>query len=245
MNASEKIGYLKQNLHHDPLAHSAVFSVIRTLSIVYPNDRHLETYRDLYVSHGKRFIDFYHLIWHIGAVLEPQNIMEIGCRTGISICQLLSSMPKLDGKRVVLFDCFWGEPLSDLDNRHIDEKMVKANIRYLNLPTDMVEFVIGHSPETIADYRKKNPDIKFDYILIDGAHDYPTAKLDMKNSAEMLAPSGVMLMDDIASPGGDPGYKLLDVWNEFKSERENDFLFTENFIIKGVGVAVKKENEIV
>lgn len=241
MNASEKIEYLEQKMCHDPIVNAAVFSIIRTLGRVYPDDVHLKIYWDKYAHHGKDFVDFYHLIWHIGAIMNPRNIMEIGCRTGVSICELLSSMPNLDGKRVVLFDRFLGETLNDTDNRNIDKEMVKNNLMYLNLPADMVEFIVGHSLRTIADYRKKNPDIKFDYILVDGAHDYATEKIDMDNSAEMLAPGGVMLMDDIAETGGEPGRELPDLWDEFKSEHRDKFLFAENFIWKGVGVAVKKD----
>lgn len=234
MNSAERFEYLKQSLHHDAVVNAAIFSVMRTLEKVYPTDSTYENYRSQSATYGKDFFDFYHLLWNIGAVINPKNIMEIGCRSGISLIQLLSSMPNLDGKRVVIFDSFLHETLSVTDKRICNEEVVRANLEYLNLPIDMVEFVVGLSQETIPSWRANNPDVTFDYILVDGGHAYDDERIDMENSAEMLAPGGVLLMDDIVNP------ELNALWNEFKAGNGSGLLFAESLSWKGFGVAVKK-----
>jgi len=236
MNTEEKIEYLKQSLRYDPVVNAAVLNVIRTLGKPYPHDGHYQGYRDVYDAFRADFFDLYHLLWHVGAVLNPQNIMEIGCRSGTSIIQLLSAMTYLDGKRVVLFDSFWGEKLGEGDSQPINESMVRANIAYMNIPIVIVEFVVGLSQETVPIYKRGNPDTKFDYILVDGAHDFASAKIDLENATKILAPEGLLLIDDIAV-----NRDLLILWNEFKAEHEDKFLFTQNFIWKGIGVAVKRK----
>ena len=81
MNSAQRFEYLKQSLHHDPVVNSAIFSVMRTLEMVYPSDSTYDNYKDQSATYGKDFFDFYHLLWNIGAVINPTNIMEIGCRS--------------------------------------------------------------------------------------------------------------------------------------------------------------------
>lgn len=233
MNSAQRFDYLRRSLRHDPVVNSAIFSVMRTLEKVYPTDSTYDNYKDQSATYGKAFFDFYHLLWNIGAVINPTNIMEIGCRSGVSLIQLLSSMPDLSGKRVVIFDSFAHETLSVEDKRICNEEVVRANLKYMNLPTEIIEFVVGLSHETIPSWRLKNPDVKFDYILVDGGHEYDNEKIDMMNSSELLAPGGVLLMDDLVAP------PLHTLWNEFKAEQNGRFLFAESFAWKGVGVAVK------
>jgi len=235
MNPSEKIEFLKQRLRHDPIINAVVLNMIRVLGKVHPTDGGHQAHRDASALYREDFFHLYHLLWHIGAVINPQNIMEIGCRTGTSICHLLSAMPDHEGKHVVLFDAFIDVlNVSDEELTPITEKMVKANIEYLNLPVDKVKFVVGLSAETVPNYREENPDIRFDYILVDAGHTYELAKIDMENSAEMLAPGGVLLMDDLVVPS------LHKLWNEFKAERRDEFLFAQNVVWHGLGVGVKK-----
>ena len=234
MNSAQRFEYLKQSLHHDPVINSAIFSVMRTLEKVYPSDSTYDNYRNQSATYGKDFFDFYHLLWNIGAVINPMNMMEIGCRSGVSLIQLLSSMPDLSGKHVVIFDSFKHETLSVEDKQICNEEVVRANLKYMNLPAGIIEFVVGLSQETIPAWKDKNPDVKFDYILVDGGHVYEDEKIDLANSSQMLAPGGVLLMDDIVAP---PLHKL---WDEFKAQQNSGFLFTESFLWKGVGVAVKR-----
>jgi len=234
MNSAQRFEYLERRLSHDPVINSAVLNVTRTLEKVFSTDSTYQEYKDKYAEFGKGFFDFFHLLWNIGAVINPMNIMEIGCRSGTSLIQLLSSMPDLSGKRVVIFDSFLHETLSVTDKRICNEAMVRENLEYLNLPTEIIEFVVGLSQETVPAWKDKNPDVKFDYILVDGGHTYKNEKIDLENSSGMLAPGGVLLVDDIVAP---PLHKL---WDEFKAEQNSGFMFTESFLWKGVGVAVKR-----
>jgi predicted O-methyltransferase YrrM len=233
MNSAQRFEYLKGSLRYDSVINAAVLNVMRTLGKVYPTDSTYGEYRKQSAIFKEGFYDFYHLLWNIGAVINPMNIMEIGCRSGTSLIQLLSSMSNLEEKHVVVFDSFLYEMLSATDDRLCSEEMVRANLEYLNLPAGMIEFVVGLSQETIPAWKEKNPDARFDYILVDGCHLYEEEKTDLENSAEMLAPGGVLLMDDIATPD------LHKLWDEFKAARDDGFLFAENLTWKGVGMAVK------
>ena len=159
MNSAQRFEYLERSLRHDPIINSAIFSVMRTLEMVYPSDSTYDNYKEQSATYGKDFFDFYHLLWNIGAVINPVNIMEIGCRTGVSLIQLLSSMPDLSGKRVVIFDSFAHETLSVEDKRICNEEVVRANLKYMNIPAGIIEFVVGLSQQTVPAWIKKNPGV--------------------------------------------------------------------------------------
>lgn len=214
-------------LKYDPIANAYIFNVMRTLQGINPGD----TWRENYLGHaqkrGTTFVDTYHVMLQIGSEVNPKTILEIGCRSGISICQLLSSCKDFEGKKVYLFDVF--------NDGFISPEIVKMNLKYLNISTEIVEFRIGDSRETIPKFKVDNPDLKFDYVLVDGDHNKPTAKIDLDNVTDMLNQEGILIFDDIAPDGCD----LNDVWQLWKSENQDKFKFFENYDGKGVGIAIK------
>jgi predicted O-methyltransferase YrrM len=212
---------------HDPRINAAVFNTLRILKAKNPGDTYLEAYLNHYHKREGEFFDYYHLLWSVGSLLEPRNVIEIGCRTGISICQLLSSMMDPSAPEVFLFDIF--------ADGFTSPAVVKMNLKALNIPQDKVHFIIGDSAKTIPEFM----DIRFkkaDYILVDGNHDKQAARVDLDNVVSLLAPSGLLFFDDIAPDGCD----LIDVWEQFKASHPNEFFFHENMNGKGIGVGVKR-----
>ena len=201
---------------------------MRTLKGVNPGDTQLDNYNWHLAKRGDTLYDTYHCMQRIGAYLNPKTILEIGCRSGISICQLLSNCTDFNDKKVYLFDVF--------NDGFISPELVKLNLSHLNIPTDIVTFFTGKSEETIPKFKADNPTLKFDYILVDGDHTKSVAMLDLTNVSNMLNPGGIIIFDDIAPDGCD----LKDVWDLWKAQQGDNFDYFEDYNGKGVGVAVFK-----
>jgi SAM-dependent methyltransferase len=223
MTSKEKFEFIKGVMFHQPVVNAAVFSVLRSLKKLNPGDSYYENYLWHYKKRGNTFVDYYHLLWQMAANCPPASVLEIGCRTGISICQLLSAMEKPQDVKVVLCDIF--------ADGFISPEIVKMNLRHLNLPTENIEFKVGSSLDIIPTIQEK-----FDYILVDGDHTPSVARQDLENVSGLLNEGGILITDDIAADGCD----LIGVWNDFKDKHNQEFLFVpDNFDGKGVGCAVR------
>lgn len=215
------------NLKHDENVNKEIFDLMEKLKEVNPGDTWIDNYRWHYQKRGNTFVDTYHIMHQIGRELNPKNILEIGCRSGISICQLLKRCKDYEDKQVYLFDVF--------NDGFLSPELVRLNLEYLEIPTNVVQFIIGRSEDTIPKFKFDNPNLKFDYILVDGDHSKQAAMLDLTNVSDMCNPGGVIIFDDISPDGCD----LLDVWNKWKEQQGSNFEYFEDMNGKGVGVAVK------
>jgi len=223
-NIPEELG----DFYHQPQTDSAIFNTMRILKQINPEDKYLEAYLWHYNKNKDKFMDTYHFAWFLGSVIEPKRILEIGCRTGISICQLLSAFIDTNIiERIVLCDTFTEAPATP--------EVVFNNLKYLNLPVDKVQFLVGDSLAQIPAYAQKFPDYKFDYILVDGNHDKDYARQDLANAVNILDIGGFIVFDDLTPDG----CSLQDVWDEFKKINAANFTFMENHDGKGIGVAKK------
>jgi SAM-dependent methyltransferase len=222
MTSKEKFEFIKSVLEHDPVVNAAVFSVLRSLKKLNPGDTYYENYLWHYKKRGNTFVDYYHLLWQIASHCPPASVLEIGCRTGISICQLLSAMEKPQDTRVVLCDIF--------ADGFISPEIVKMNLRHLNLPTENIEFKVGSSLDIIPTIQEK-----FSYILVDGDHTPSVARQDLENVSGLLNEGGVLIFDDISKDGCD----LVDVWGDFKNKHDEFYFTPDNFDGMGVGVGIK------
>lgn len=202
-----------------------IFALMKKLREINPGDTWEDNYRWHLNKRGDSFFDTYHCMKRIGKEMNPKTILEIGCRTGISICQLLSNCPNQEGKKIYLFDVF--------NDGFISPELIKINLEYIDIQTSNIEFFTGKSEETIPKFKYDNPSLKFDYILVDGSHDRRDAKVDLDNVSNIVNPGGVIIFDDIAPDGCD----LIDVWNKWKGEQGNNFDYFEDMNGKGVGVA--------
>jgi len=184
--------FLEGCLKHNKVVNSAIFNTLRILKKKNPGDTYLENYQAHYEKRGDTFVDVYHLLWYIGAVIQPRRIMEIGCRTGISIAQLLSAAHYFPEK-VVLFDLF--------GDGFISPELVKIGLNYLSINTDNIEFIVGDSLVTVPQYKESNFGQRFDYILVDGCHEKNVALADLINVVPLVDTGGIILFDDIGEDG--------------------------------------------
>jgi ADP-heptose:LPS heptosyltransferase len=167
------------NSYHQPQTDSAIFNILRILKQLTPDDKYLEAYQWHYNKNKDNFMDIYHFAWYLGAIVKPKRILEIGCRTGISICQLLSAYLDYNNiEYILLCDTFTEAPASP--------DVVFNNLKYLNIPVDKVQFLIGDSLAQIPALAQKFPDKKFDYILVDGNHDKDYARQDLANAVKII-----------------------------------------------------------
>lgn len=63
--------------------------------------------------------------------------------------------------------------------------------------------VIGDSKTVLFKWLRDHPDDKFDFIFIDGAHDYSTAKADLDNCLKLCHDDTLIIMDDVIMPSVD------------------------------------------
>lgn len=200
-----------------------IFNNLRILKGHNLGDTYYEEYLKHYTREGDEFFDHYHLAVQTVAEKKPLRILEIGVRTGICICNMLSAY--LDAKevqRVVLID-LWNDGF-------VTENIVKMNLKAMNLPMDKIHFIKGDS---LVEVPKLNEE--FDWILVDGCHDKAIAALDLENVVRLCADGGVIVFDDISKYG----CNLRDVWEEFMARHMSEFKFYDNYKGKGVGWAVK------
>lgn len=77
--------------------------------------------------------------------------------------------------------------------------------------------IIGDSLKTVPEFYTKNPDKKFDLILIDGAHSYEIAKADLLNMKSLAREDSILVMDDLI-PWKPFGVGPTRAWEEALSE---------------------------
>jgi len=222
----EIFSFIKDHLKHEPVTNSAVFALLRILKQLNPGDTYYDNYMWHYKKRRNSFVDYYHLLWNMGASLPINRILEIGCRTGISACQLLASKISFEGVKLTLFDLFGDGFLSP--------NLVLRNLKAIGFPAEQVEIIKGDSLQTVPAYIETKPE-PYDYVLVDGNHDWKYAQKDLENVLPLIKKGGILFFDDIAPDG----CKLIDLWQAFKSNHP-EFYCTENMDGKGIGVGVRK-----
>ena len=208
------------------IPNAIIFSILRIIKQANPGD----TYYDAYLGHlakrGDSFRDTYHYAWERVISSSPKRVLEIGTRTGISLCQLLSAYIDYSGiERIVTCDLF--------NDGFISVNLAKHNLKLCGIPQsiiDKVEFLVGDSKTEIPKLEGK-----FDYCLIDGDHSREGARADLENVCKLVEQGGVIVFDDVS----EDGCGLIDVWNSFKEAHKGEFEFNEDFNGKGLATGVK------
>ncbi len=203
----------------------AVLSNLRILAPHNPEDYYYQHLLEL--ADAFYFFETYQVILWAGLKLQPKRILEIGTRNGGSLVQLLSAYHRHNGLRVVCFD-LWREIGSP--------EAVRRNLQVLNIPSDFIEFVSGDSTLTVPEWRARHRDERFDYVLVDGGHDAVTAATDLANVADLVAPGGIIIFDDVCPVS----YGLLPVWRQFQAEHEGQFEWHEKLWRKGVTWGIRQ-----
>ena len=209
------------------IPNEVIFAVLRTLKKANPGDLYYEAYRGHLAKRGETFFDIYHLAWAWVIENKPKRILEIGTRTGISLCQLLSAYIDTSIiERIVSCDLF--------NDGFICPELVKYNLSYMGIPQetiDKIDFKVGDSKVTVPQLQEQ-----FDWILVDGDHSFEGAKIDLDNVKNLCAPNGIIVFDDIT----EDGMGLLPVWEDFRDKYQHEFSWMDNQNGKGAAWAIKK-----
>ena len=209
-----------------PLSLATIMNTMRILKKLNPGDTYYEAYLGMKAKYKETFFDTYQVLLAIGIYRAPKRILEIGCRTGISICQLLSAHADLEGiEKIVLVDPF---------DQWTSANLVRANLKYLNLPHEKPEILAIKSQDYFA--QKDNPTYQF--ILVDGDHNKSVAAQDLIGAHDLLEKGGIIVMDDISQAPGECA--LIDVWEGWKAQHVDEYYFYECMDGKGVALAIKK-----
>lgn len=84
-----------------------------------------------------------------------------------------------------------------------------------SLYTQRHSLILGNSLVTVREYRKTNPNIKFDLIFIDGCHNFETALKDIKNMKALAHENTILIIDDLV-PQFEYGKGPSKAWEEAK-----------------------------
>jgi predicted O-methyltransferase YrrM len=110
------------------------------------------------------------------------DMLEIGFNAGHSADVLLGNNPD---STLVSFDLGYHDYMN-ISKEYIDSKYPGRHT-----------LVVGNSLTTVPAYIAANPNKKFDFIFIDGGHEYYIADGDLKNCRNLAKPNNVVVMDDI------------------------------------------------
>ncbi len=100
---------------------------------------------------------------------------------------------------------------------------------------------IGDSAVTVPKFLSENPSLRCSLIIIDGGHNYPSAKLDIENFASVAAlENNAIVMDDYPSPSAHGPAWDEAVKEGFIKEFFSCYLKPEHKLEHAVGFAVGK-----
>jgi predicted O-methyltransferase YrrM len=131
---------------------------------------------------------------------EIKRILEIGFNAGHSSRSFLAARPDTT---VVSFDLG--------THKYVQRAKRFIDGEYPGRHT----LILGDSRDTVPAYQPAPEGTQFDLAFIDGGHDYPTAWADVVNCQSKVAPSGLVIMDDLL-PWRDWGAGPVRAWQEAK-----------------------------
>jgi len=112
---------------------------------------------------------------------NAKTIVEIGFNGGHSSELFLDLNPD---SKIVSFDLGVYECVA-VGKEYIDAKFPGRHT-----------LILGDSMLTVPKYIQENPNVKFDFIFIDGGHDYSIAKADLYNCKHLATKDTIVAMDD-------------------------------------------------
>ena len=169
------------------------------------------------------------------------RVLQIGCAQGgdaVDIAQVLK-LPMINGELHII-DWFKGNLTVDEEEEwyyreenapiwraHLESEAKKLNVE------DRITIFEGDSREMIH----KVKDGYYDFVFIDGGHEYDIVKSDIENGYKKLKPGGVLVLDDFT--GGKDVYDRLNIKNATEEKLQKDtWDFNGEIIHVGVVKAV-------
>lgn len=121
------------------------------------------------------------------------RVLEIGSFEGISTMFILKNL------NINYLECVdtWTGNTEMFDSNHAD-KNLNPSLSEKNFDSNMQEFLTFYKKHKMSSYKffdiQKN---KYDFIFIDGSHEYNDVRSDIKNSFSNLNTNGIIAIDDI------------------------------------------------
>lgn len=181
---------------------------------------------------GQPYWDLAAAIRQLAFRLQPASYMEIGIRRGKSMAMVAATCPET---AIFGFD-LWMTPYGGAENPGPD--FVRSEMARLGHRGPLT-LTSGDSQETVKEFSRLNPDIRFDLITVDGDHSDEGAWRDLTNAASLIAPGGFIVFDDLIHPA----HTLLGVYRRFEDEYSDQFEFSENLADHN-GTSVFRRREI-
>jgi hypothetical protein len=215
------------------------------------NDPELKYHRDIVeqweFGYGERSFQW---LWNLVAQELPHGFrfLEIGVYQG-QVLSLMSLLNKRYEKHGLIVGLTPLEPADDAFSKHHDvdyEERIKILYGINRLDAADLLLIVGYSDREreIELARKEGP---YHCIYIDGNHNYDVVVKDIKNYGPMVAPRGLLVMDDSANyldiPDGliSSNWKgIIDVSNAVRDTLENDLQFEHIFSVGHIRVWRKK-----
>lgn len=165
-------------------------------------------------------------------VIQPDDYLEIGVRTGWSLAQVVCECP---GVHVVACDS-WQENYGGVPNPGPD--FVVEELRKVCPAFGAIDIDFRNQESR---WLKFEPDETFDLITVDGSHVGYQVIDDMRLAASVLRPNGVIVLDDLVadSDGGPDDITILEAWGQFRSDHKDwDYIENRGSIVP-IGIAIK------
>lgn len=185
----------------------------RALAVANPGDHYYET-TTLFgnLSRGRIVQKNLFEIW-LFLRCYPRMILEIGTRTGVSLVNKLAFHPNAAACLILSVDLYVEQGSPDL---------VERNLRQMGIDTSGVCYVRGDSREVVPALSQAMPEVRYEYILVDGSHKADDARIDLINAIPLLAPGGILVFDDAGPAEDGGGYNLITVWDEVIASHGTD-----------------------
>ena len=144
---------------------------------------------------------------------DPRTVLEVGVWRGDRSEQFLKTLPRLE--RFVGFDLFEGMD----DERFEHERMGKCSPCSMEQVEQRlrgkarskscsIELIKGPTQETLPKFLDDNKG-NFDFIFMDGGHSIETVRNDWYYCERLLAPGGIIVLDDYLLNDSSAGVKTL------------------------------------
>lgn len=169
----------------------------------YLRENDIQFSRD-YEGYSGQFPGEVIILEHFARQSHVKEIMEIGFNAGHSSQTLLMANPNAN---VTSFD------LGRVNAMNYGKQYM--DITFPGRHT----LIEGDSTKTVLDFKKNNPNKRFDLIFIDGGHTYNVAKIDIIQSSGLAHKNTIVIVDDIVNvPGWSAGWTVepTKIWEEGK-----------------------------
>lgn len=135
--------------------------------------------------------------------VDELKVLEIGVLFGVGASFMhIALSPFYKKVRLVLLDPFDGyygsEHLDPLTGQKVSRGAVERNLRRAAIPIEDVTILEGFSTDKAIQESALNEG-PYDVLVIDGDHTYDGIRVDFEQYAQMLAPNGILIIDDYGS----------------------------------------------